>query len=96
MATETLARRFHVSGRVQGVGFRYFAERAALRLGVAGYAKNLPDGRVEVYAQGTAEQLEELKSELRRGPFLAKVHRVDESDAETLPEYSGNFTIETE
>ena len=50
MATETLAKRFHVSGRVQGVGFRYFVERVALRLGIAGYVSNLPDGRVEVYA----------------------------------------------
>lgn len=96
MATETLARRFHVSGRVQGVGFRYFAERAALRLGVAGYVKNLPDGRVEVYALCTAEQLDALRDELRRGPILARVDRVDEADAETLAECAGTFIIETE
>jgi acylphosphatase len=96
MATETVARRFHISGRVQGVGFRYFAERVALRLGVTGYVKNLPDGRVEVYALGTAAQLEALKGELRRGPLLSKVHRVDENKAEALVEYDGNFIIETE
>ena len=64
MATEPLAKRFVVSGSVQGVGFRYFAERVALRLGVAGYVKNLPDGRVEVYAIGTAAQLDALRGEL--------------------------------
>jgi acylphosphatase len=96
MAAETLAKRFHVSGRVQGVGFRYFADRVALRVGVAGYVKNLPDGRVEVYALGTAAQLEALRNELRRGPLLARVDRVDESEAETQPEYADSFTIETE
>ncbi len=96
MATEPLAKRFHVSGRVQGVGFRYFAERVALRLGVSGYVKNLPDGRVEVYALGTAAQLDALRSELRRGPLLARVDRVDENEAEMLAEFAGDFTIETE
>ncbi|MBZ5662554.1 MAG: acylphosphatase [Acidobacteriia bacterium] len=96
MATETLAKRFHVSGRVQGVGFRYFAERVALRLGVAGYVKNLPDGRVEVYALCSAAQLNALRGELRRGPMLARVDRVDESEAEALAKYAGSFTIETE
>ena len=96
MATETLAKRFHVSGSVQGVGFRYFAERVAARLGVAGYVKNLFDGRVEVYAIGKAAQLDALKSELGRGPRMARVDRVDENDAEILPEYANGFTIEPE
>jgi acylphosphatase len=96
MATETLAKRFHVSGNVQGVGFRYFAERVASRLGLAGYVKNLPDGRVEVYAIGKAAQLDALRSELARGPRMARVDRVDENDAETQPEYANSFTIESE
>ena len=91
---ETLAKRFYVSGAVQGVGFRFFAEGAAARLGVAGYVKNLFDGRVEVYAIGSAAQLDALKSVLRRGPSMAGVDRVAESDAEILPEYSNGFTIE--
>jgi acylphosphatase len=93
-AVETLAKRFYVSGAVQGVGFRFFAERAAARLGVAGYAKNLFDGRVEVYAIGNAAQLDALKSELRRGPRLAGVDQVAESDSEILPEFSNGFIIE--
>ena len=94
MATGTLAKRFHVSGRVQGVGYRYFAERVALRMRVAGYVKNLYDGRVEVYAIGAAGQLAELLDELRRGPFMARVIRVEEIEAEMLAEYSGDFRIE--
>jgi acylphosphatase len=96
MPTETLAKRFLVSGRVQGVGFRYFAERVALRLGVTGYVKNLADGRVEVYALGAPAQLDALRGELRRGPIPARVDRVVEDDAEPLAEYSDSFTIETE
>ncbi len=91
---ETLAKRFYVSGAVQGVGFRFFADRVAARLGVAGYVKNLFDGRVEVYAIGGAAQLDELKSELRRGPRMASVDQVAESDAEILLEFSHGFSIE--
>jgi acylphosphatase len=96
MATETLAKRFHVSGRVQGVGYRYFAERAALRLGVHGYTRNLSDGRVEVYAIGASAQLDELREKLNRGPMMARVDRVDENVAEILPEFANSFTIESE
>jgi acylphosphatase len=91
---ETLAKRFYVSGAVQGVGFRFFVERAAARLGIAGYVKNLFDGRVEVYAIGSVDRLADLKSELSRGPRIASVDRVTESDAEILPELSRRFTIE--
>jgi len=94
MASELLAKRFYVSGTVQGVGFRYFAERVAARLNVAGYVKNLFDGRVEVYAIGNAEQLDALSTELRRGPRVARVHRLEEIEAETLAEYQNGFTIE--
>ena len=91
---ETQAKRFFVSGRVQGVGFRFFAERTAASLGVAGYVKNLFDGRVEVYAIGTAEQMDALREALRRGPRMAAVEQVDELDAEILREYANVFTIE--
>jgi acylphosphatase len=91
---EILAKRFYVSGEVQGVGFRFFAEREAARLSVAGYVKNLSDGRVEVYAIGNAAQLDALKNELRRGPRMAAVDRVTEAEAEVLPTYSNGFTIE--
>ena len=93
---ETLAKRFYVSGAVQGVGFRFFAEKLAERLSIAGYVKNLFDGRVEVYAIGSATQLDALKSELRRGPRMAGVDHVAESDAEIVVEFSHGFTIEPE
>lgn len=93
---ETQAKRFLVSGMVQGVGFRFFVERTATSLGLSGFVKNLFDGRVEVYAIGDARQLEALKEALNRGPRMASVDRVDERDAEVLSEYSGAFSIERE
>jgi acylphosphatase len=94
MAPETLAKRFYVSGTVQGVGFRFFAERVAARLNVSGYVKNLFDGRVEVYAIGSHTQLDALRSELEHGPRMSRVNRVDEADAELVHEYANGFTIE--
>jgi acylphosphatase len=91
---ETLAKRYYVSGTVQGVGFRFFTERVAARLGIAGYVKNTFDGRVEVYAIGNAAQLEALGNELRRGPRMASVGDVIEADADVLPAFSKGFTIE--
>jgi acylphosphatase len=75
------ARRWFVRGRVQGVGYRYFAQRLAQSLGLTGYARNLDDGRVEVYAAGPAEKLAELAPLLHRGPRWADVRGVDEQEA---------------
>jgi len=75
------ARRFFIQGRVQGVGYRYFAESAAATVGVTGYARNLDDGRVEVYAVGTPEQLSAFSGYLRKGPRGADVHGVEEMEA---------------
>lgn len=72
--------RFLVSGRVQGVGFRWFTRREAVRLGLAGHARNLPDGRVEVVAQGSSEQVEALRKRLESGPALSRVDRVERHD----------------
>jgi acylphosphatase len=71
------AYRFFVSGRVQGVGYRYFALREAESLGVTGFARNLSDGRVEVVAEGTDEALREFESRLRGGPGFASVSGVE-------------------
>ena len=71
------AYRYLVTGRVQGVGYRYFVLREAERLGVAGFTRNLSDGRVEVVAEGSDEVLDELESGLRRGPSFAAVNGVD-------------------
>lgn len=81
MATE--ARLFTVHGRVQGVWFRDSTRREATRLGVAGYAINLPDGNVEVLACGASNALDELADWLQSGPPMASVTRVDMRDADT-------------
>jgi len=91
---EIHAKRFYVSGMVQGVGFRYFARRHATNLGCGGYARNLADGRVEIYAVGTAEQLRSLAAELHRGPSVASVERVEEEDAAVIEQHSRWFSIE--
>lgn len=66
---------------MQGVGFRYFVERAAHALGLRGYVRNLDDGRVEVYAIGMPEQLSEFAGMLWKGPRMAEVRGVDENEA---------------
>ena len=71
------AYRYIVTGRVQGVGYRYFVLREAERLGLAGFARNLPDGRVEVVAEGSEDVLGELEERLRAGPSFASVAAVD-------------------
>src|SRR4051812_14423057 len=71
------ARRFVVRGRVQGVGFRFFVERAARLEGLRGWVRNLPDGRVEVRAEGDNEAVERLEQKLWRGPSGAIVESVD-------------------
>ena len=78
------------------MGYRFFAERSASKLGVSGFARNLFDGRVEVYAIGSSEQLAALKVALVRGPRSAAVERVDEEDAGELQQYAGGFYIESD
>ncbi len=66
-----------VSGRVQGVGFRWFAEREAVKRDVRGYVRNLVDGRVEILAQAEARVLEEFRECIRRGPSASRVDFVE-------------------
>jgi acylphosphatase len=82
MSTEAAkqARRFLVRGRVQGVGFRWFVEQEAHLLGVAGWVRNNADGAVEVFAQGTREQLSALTARLQQGPRAARVDQVEQSE----------------
>ena len=75
-----VARRFIISGAVQGVGFRYFVLRAAARHQVLGTVRNLPDGRVEVMAEGARGAMDEFKQDLATGPTLANVTDLDETD----------------
>ena len=71
-----VARRILISGRVQGVGFRVFAEAKALVEGVHGHVRNLPDGRVEIQLEGDQEAVDRIESALRRGPAGARVENV--------------------
>ncbi|HXX01039.1 MAG TPA: acylphosphatase [Candidatus Acidoferrales bacterium] len=89
----TEARRYLVRGRVQGVGFRWFVEREAAMLGIAGWVRNNHDGSVEVLAQGTRDQLLGLHSRLREGPRAARVDAVEVSDAQPVNGLS-SFRIE--
>ena len=69
-------RRWIIRGRVQGVGFRWFVMHEAARLELAGFARNLPDGSVEVVSEGPEESLEAMEKQLRRGPSHARVDDV--------------------
>jgi acylphosphatase len=75
------AKRWLVSGAVQGVGFRFFVQHKATALGLSGWARNLDDGRVEIYAIGAAERLQDLAGALHIGPRGAEVRSVHETDA---------------
>jgi acylphosphatase len=72
-----VARRYIISGRVQGVGFRFFTEAAAMREGIDGWVRNLPDGRVEVAAEGDADAMDRFERAVRHGPPAARVDDID-------------------
>jgi acylphosphatase len=73
-----IARKFFIRGVVQGVGYRFFAQRSAARHQVRGYVKNLDDGRVEAYAQGSEQQVEAFKHDLAAGPTYSSVDEIEE------------------
>lgn len=75
------ARLFVISGRVQGVGFRAFAQRAAQEIGVTGWVRNLANGDVEAHANGSLAQLDAFDARLRTGPPWCEVRNVSASDA---------------
>ena len=76
-----------ITGKVQGVGFRNFTQRNARQLGVNGYAKNLPNGKVEVVAEGDKAQLDMLIALLKRGPRFARVDSLDIDERPFTGEY---------
>lgn len=78
-----IARRVTVTGRVQGVGFRFFAERTARELGVTGWVRNLPDGKVESLAQGDEDAVARYLERLREGPRLGRVMQVEIEEVAT-------------
>jgi acylphosphatase len=89
-----VARRYVVTGRVQGVGYRNFVEYTAGKIHVDGFVRNRRDGSVEVFAMGTPEELLKLRKALERGPMMAQVGRVSEEPSEVEEKYMGNFTVE--
>ncbi len=82
-----------LSGRVQGVGFRWHTYRRASSLGLAGWVRNLPDGRVEVVARGSPEQVAEFATWLARGPGMARVDRVENFDVPHEATFANTFDI---
>jgi len=72
-----VARRFLISGRVQGVGFRFFAQRTAARENIHGWVHNLPDGRLEAAAEGDEDAIARFEAALRHGPPGARVDDID-------------------
>ncbi len=87
-----VARRFVISGRVQGVGFRWFVHEAASREGVDGWVTNLFDGRVEAFVEGDADAVTRVERALRSGPPSARVERVTVTDEEASGSLKG-FSI---
>jgi acylphosphatase len=85
--------RFVVSGMVQGVGFRWYVARHARAIGLTGYARNLPDGTVEVVVDGPEESLPELERLLRRGPANARVDRVERTEEAAIAGTSKSFDV---
>lgn len=88
-----VARKFLISGFVQGVGFRFFTQRSAARHQVFGYVRNLEDGRVEALAEGDEKAVEAFKHDLTTGPSYAQVEDIEETVLEPSGLYSA-FLIE--
>lgn len=89
------ARKYVVIGRVQGVGFRFFAENWANHLGLSGYVKNCADGSVEAYAVGETAALEEFRARLAAGPPSARVDQIQEIEEQVQRSYR-RFVIESD
>ena len=88
-----VARKFLIKGEVQGVGYRFFAQRAAARHQVVGYVRNCPDGSVEAFAEGPESRVEAFKQDLATGPQWAVVDHLEEFNLEPTGTYSA-FRIE--
>ena len=88
-----VARKFLIRGEVQGVGYRFFAQRAAARHQVVGYVRNCPDGTVEAVVEGTASNVKAFKDDLIAGPQWAVVDQVEEIVLEPTGSYSA-FRVE--
>jgi len=87
-----IARRYLIGGRVQGVGFRYFAYEAATREGVCGWVRNRADGRVEAWAEVEADAVMRFEARLRSGPSLSRVGLFDVTEEQ--PSHAADFHIQ--
>ncbi|MCD6408691.1 acylphosphatase [bacterium] len=87
-------KRYHlfVSGIVQGVGFRWYTERIALSCGITGWVKNLPDGRVEIVAEGEEENLKRFVDDLKKGYLGKNIREIEKIEEEYKGEFN-SFTI---
>lgn len=83
------ARRFLIRGEVQGVGYRFFAQRAAAKHQILGFVRNLPEGSVEVVAEGEWDEIEAFKHDLATGPAFASVANIEE----LVIEPRGTYTL---
>lgn len=88
-----IARKYFISGMVQGVGFRFFTQRVAARHQVSGYVKNLEDGRVEALAQGSAKAVEAFRDDISTGPRYSRVDEIEEIVLDPDKQFS-TFRIE--
>jgi acylphosphatase len=91
--TSRVARKFSIRGDVQGVGYRFFAQRAAARHQVVGYVRNMADGAVEVLAEGPSGNVDAFKHDLATGPRFSVVEQVEEVNLEPTGAHS-SFRIE--
>jgi acylphosphatase len=83
------ARAYHIIGRVQGVGFRWFAWDAATREGVSGVVRNLPDGSVDVQAEGDRDALDRFEWKIASGPAGARIDHIDREMIAATGRFSG-------
>ena len=88
-----IARRYLISGRVQGVGFRYFTQRVAARHGISGWVRNTPDGRVEIEAEGDDHAMRQFESSVSMGPAGAHVDHVGTTEIAVGPVLQSGFAI---
>jgi acylphosphatase len=86
-----VARRYIITGRVQGVGFRYFTEDAAARAGVHGWVRNNPDGSVEAFLEGEQTAVDAVEAALRRGPSSCRIDNV--AVREEAPTHRSGFSV---
>jgi len=93
MENQTVQKYLKITGRVQGVGFRYYTRKNASDLNIKGWVKNMPDGSVETVIAGTPASVEEMKKRLREGPRSARVDHVKELSQDGKPETFHDFSV---